>query len=582
MANDKLVRKVFYSYLTMSILTMVVATAGMLVDGIVIGQMLGQKCVSAFGLTSPISLLVAVIAGIFSNGGSACCSAHIGRGDEEGIKRNFTVASFCVGILAIIFTLILVMGSEQVANLLGAQGELLPLTMDYVIGIGVGIIPTMLTQVIMIYLQLANKAKLAFVSVIGMTITNIVLDVYFAAGLKLGMFGMGLATSVSYTVAFLICCTYFLDKNCQFKFTKLSGCFKELTEIISTGLPSALKICTTFRVLILNHLLLTIGGSIAVSAMAVQNNINQLLSSLTMGVGMTTMLISGIFFGERDGKMLEKTLRVSVKNGVVLSGVVSVLVIIFANPLVGLFLHGSPEAAELAARSLRFFAFSIPFSLVCIVLLYFYQCTKKLFMANLISVVHNLVFVVLIAFSCSTVLGTDAVWISFFCAEILTIALVYVVIRCKIGKWAKSWRDMMLLSEDFTPYPERVLDISLTNDMDQVMELSTRIHEFCLKYTDNKDKVGKLALCIEEIVGNIVKYGFTDRKIHSIDIRIIVLDDDIILRIRDDGVPFNPIQYDDENQSMIGETIGIHLVRKSAKEMNYNAAIGLNNFTIVL
>ena len=113
-------------------------------------------------------------------------------------------------------------------------------------------------------------------------------------------------------------------------------------------------------------------------------------------------------------------------------------------------------------------------------------------------------------------------------------------------------------------------------------ELSTRIHEFCLKYTDNKDKVGKLALCIEEIVGNIVKYGFTDRKIHSIDIRIIVLDDDIILRIRDDGVPFNPIQYDDENQSMIGETIGIHLVRKSAKEMNYNAAIGLNNFTIVL
>ena len=215
MANDKLVRKVFYSYLTMSILTMVVATAGMLVDGIVIGQMLGQKCVSAFGLTSPISLLISVVAGIFSNGGSACCSAHIGRGDEEGVKRNFTVACLCVGILAIFFTLILVMGSEQVANLLGAQGELLPLTMDYVTGIGVGIIPTMLTQVIMIYLQLANKAKLAFVSVIGMTITNIVLDVYFAAGLKLGMFGMGLATSVSYTVAFLICCTFFLDKNCQ-------------------------------------------------------------------------------------------------------------------------------------------------------------------------------------------------------------------------------------------------------------------------------------------------------------------------------------------------------------------------------
>ena len=73
MINDKLVQKVFYSYLAMSILTMVVATVGSLVDGIVIGQMLGETCVSAFGLTSPISLLISVVAGVFSTVGSASC-----------------------------------------------------------------------------------------------------------------------------------------------------------------------------------------------------------------------------------------------------------------------------------------------------------------------------------------------------------------------------------------------------------------------------------------------------------------------------------------------------------------------------
>ena len=582
MINDKLVQKVFYSYLAMSILTMVVATVGSLVDGIVIGQMLGETCVSAFGLTSPISLLISVVAGVFSTGGSASCSLYMGRGDEAGVKRNFTVAMFMISILAVIFTLVLVVGKEQIAILLGAQDELLPLTMDYIYGIGIGVIPTMLTQVIMIYLQLANKSKLAFASVIGMTVTNVTLDVYFAAGLQLGMFGMGLATSISYAVALLICCVCFWDKNCKLRFVKLSGGLKEALDIVVTGLPSALKIFSTFRVVILNHLLLIIGGAVAVSALTVQNNINQLLCSLTLGVGRTAMLISGIFFGERDSKMLEKTLRVSMKCGLLLSSMLSVAVIVFAKNLVGLFLHGSEETMELAVRSLRFFALSIPFALICIVLLNYYQCTKNLLMANLISIGHNFAFVILVALSCSPFLGTDAVWIAFLCAELLTIALAYVMIRYKTGKWAKSWQDMLLVSDEFSPSPERVLDISLTNNMEQVMELSVRIHEFCLKHTDNKEKVGKLALCIEEIVGNIVKYGFKDRKQHSIDIRIIVQEDDILLRIRDDGVSFNPIQYDDENQNAIGETIGIRLIRKSAKEMNYHAAIGLNNLTILI
>lgn len=427
MINDKLIKKVFYSYLAISILSSLTATIGARVDGIVIGQVLGPVCVSAFGISSPVVILTAAIAGIFSNGGS------------------------------------------------------------------------------------------------------------------------------------------------------------ELVQVFLVGLPSALnRACMSIRGISLNHLLMVLGGTMAVSALAVQNNINQIFSSITMGVGMTAMMLTGVFYGEKDDRALEKTLRVSLKSGVFLSGVTAVAVIISARPLVRLFLEGSEEGMVLAVRSLRFFCLSLPLPLICVVLINFYQCTKNLLLANVICIGHGLAFVVAVSFAMAPVLGMDAVWISFFCSEVLTLLTVLLIIRVKSGRWPKNWSDLALLPEDFRPSQERILDITIKNDMEQVMELSSRIHEFCGKYTMDSKKVGKLALCIEEMAGNIVQHGFKDEKMHSIDIRIIMSEETIFFRMRDDGIAFNPIPYADENFLSQEENIGIKLVQKIAKEMSYNNAIGMNNLTIVI
>jgi len=50
-------------------------------------------------------------------------------------------------------------------------------------------------------------------SALAMTARNITLDLVFATALKLDMFGMGLATSISYLAAMLVCCLHFLKKG---------------------------------------------------------------------------------------------------------------------------------------------------------------------------------------------------------------------------------------------------------------------------------------------------------------------------------------------------------------------------------
>ena len=578
MTNDYLIKKVFHSYLLISILAIMASTIGMIVDGIVIGQFLGEKCVSAFGFSGPVVILIAALAGVFSNGGSSVFSNHVGRGDMGRIRLNFTVT--CIGtlVIGIFFTVVSLFFSEPFARILGAEGELTALTAEYIRGFGAGGIFIMLSQVLLIYVRSDNSSVLGFVSVLVMTAVNITLDFVLGVALDLGMFGMGLATAVSYLACMLVCLIHFFKKDNRLKLSGLKGGAGEFKDVVLTGIPSALnRGCMTLRGVLLNHLLMTMGGSMAVSALAVQNNVNQFLSSVTMGIGMTVMLIAGIFFGERDEASLGKTLRVALRTGFIASSVVSLLVIIFARPVVGMFLDTGEAGMALAVRSLRFFCVSIPFSLVCVVLLYFYQCTRNLFMANYICIAHGLAFVVIYAFALAPFMGTDGVWVAFIFAELTTLLTGAVIAGVRRKGFPRRIGDVMLLPKSFEPHQERMLNLSIKNDMEQVMELSERIGAFCSKYSNDGEKIRKLSLCIEEMAGNVVEHGFRDQKTHWIDIKIIMEEDDIILRMRDNGIPFNPAASE-----LKEEQYGIAMIRGLAKEITYKNAVGMNNLMITV
>lgn len=87
---------------------------------------------------------------------------------------------------------------------------------------------------------------------------------------------------------------------------------------------------------------------------------------------------------------------------------------------------------------------------------------------------------------------------------------------------------------------------------------------------------------MEEMAGNVVEHGFSiDQKQHSIDIRVAHKNDEIILRIRDNCMAFNP---SDRMKKMepgeLGKNIGIHLVYQMASHVSYQNLLGLNVLTI--
>ena len=140
----------------------------------------------------------------------------------------------------------------------------------------------------------------------------------------------------------------------------------------------------------------------------------------------------------------------------------------------------------------------------------------------------------------------------------------------------------LLLPDDFDVPEKNRLDITVTNKA-EVLGLSERTHNFCINHGIEERRSMFAEICIEEMAGNIVDHGFGDGKNHFVDVRVIVNDSQIIIRIRDDCRSFDPKKWAEiHNPDDPTAHIGIRLVKKFSTEFNYVNVLKLNNLIVKL
>jgi anti-sigma regulatory factor (Ser/Thr protein kinase) len=88
-------------------------------------------------------------------------------------------------------------------------------------------------------------------------------------------------------------------------------------------------------------------------------------------------------------------------------------------------------------------------------------------------------------------------------------------------------------------------------------------------------------LTIEELASNIISFGFNDGKLHYICIKIVLIEKDIYIRMRDDSISYNPFEeLKDLDNEM--DYLGVSIIRAKAKSFAYNRTLAFNNLLIIL
>ena len=600
--NSELIKRTFGKYLAMSILITLSATLGMMIDNVIAGNLLGSGAVAAIGMSLSVFMLFSGCAGILETGAVALCARALGNRDADRVNVLFSVSLAAALAVGAALSVGGVAGADVLATMLGAaSGELHADTAAYLSGICSGAFAIVLLQLLMGFTRLDNAPQLGIVAIVGMSVCDVIFNLVAVCVLDLGLRGMGLATALAYCVAVGICCTHFLSKDNTLHLVNPVPHVGQLAGVLKTGLPDSLTRATVMvRTFTFNWLLLTVASAGAVAALSMLSSVNSFASSVTIGVGQTATLLCGIFFGEEDRGALKATLRTGMRMGLVLSCALCAVVFAFAPQVVGMFgLEGDAEAFGVVA--VRAFILCVPIDLINQLFVNYYQGTGNVRAASAIAVGQSGLFAVLFALGTVWFWGATAVWMSFLVGEAVTLALQLVVasVLWKRGA-AKRAADgapeaaadaceraglldkMMYLPETFQQDWRAWRAFSCEPDIASVAACSQQVAAWCEAQGIDGRRSYLVPLAVEEMAANAVEHGFAKTKHPAIDVKLILKrDGTLVLRIRDNGAPFNPMDLDLSAADSCS-AVGIRMLRQGVRGVEYQNTVGLNNVVVTL
>ncbi len=577
--NANLINKKIHQYILPGVLMTVAMQLGNVVDGMIVGNLLGSSAMAAIEISMPVLLFLQIPAMMLALGGAAEAAVLLGKRQMEKANGVFT-AAFVTGLaLSLLFAIFTPFLPGVLSMALAGNAELASLAEPY-IRVNFGGIPILTVAIIFCYFMNAdNHPQLGSALFIVANVVNLVLDVVFLKVFHLGMAGSALSTIIGYLVGMVTVVFYFCSKHRMLHFRKPGqNVLQNTFAAAKAGIPSAAFILmSALKSIIINSVVVRVLGNDSMAVYSVCANAVLIAELCVGGVISLIQNIAGILYGERDYfgiRMLCK--RVLIYS---YAAIAALLLIFLVSPqfIAGLFGIREGEMAELSKIALRIFACSFPFYVYNKFLMAYYQTILQAGLSTVITVLQGFVAIVPLTLVGMSFWGLPGVCIAAVVSEAVTIFLG--ICYRKWGQYTKKFtgQDLYMLPEIIE---ETYLDFSIENNIEDVVSLSEQIIQFCKKNNIVERDAKILGLALEEIAANIVKYGYRSDRKNYIDISFTIQDGKYILRIRDDGIPFNPLAKElPEGTHFIG---GIGLVRKMVSDFQYMRVLNMNNTVIEL
>ena len=582
-ANAKMITKLMLRLLPIQILLAAVGAVNGIVSGFFATNYVGINAMSAVGLYAPLGMLVTSISTILIGGSAILCGKYMGRNEQDKMQHVFSLNLALSALVAALFVaLYLLLGVFDLTGFLTRDAVVRPIFNRYLLGQAIGVLPLMLGNSFASFLLLENKGRRTLTASLVYIVVNVLLNYLFVQLLHWEAFGLALASSLGMWVFLGIQAESFLSGRSVFRFGGRPD-WKESGEILRIGLPGAASnVYQTARGLIVNRLLETFVGSVGISAFAASDSLMRIFWALPAGMLAVSRLMISVSVGEEDRQSLADVMRVMFRRFLPMMGAVCAAIILCAVPMTRIFYRDPAEPVYMmTVWGLRILPLCMPLSIICMHFTCYGQTSGKQGLVHLLALLDGVVCVAGFTALLIRSVGMNSVYIANVLNGVVTTLVIIGYAWLKKKRLPRNMEELMVIPDDFgVPEHER-MDLSVRS-LEGVVRISEQVQAFCLERGVDTRRAYLAGLAMEEMAGNIVDHGFTkDRRAHSIDVRVAHKDEDVILRIKDDCVPFDPHERRQiaENDD-VTKNIGVRMVFRIAQDVQYQNILGLNVLTI--
>ncbi len=317
-------------------------------DIVVVGRFAGSICVAAVGATTAlINLFLQFFIGL-SSGAAIVVAQEIGAKGKDSISKavhtSMAFALICGAILSLAGLLL----ARKLLAWMGTPEDIIDLAALYlkiyfsgavfniVYNFGAGVLRA----------NGETRKPLYYLTISG--IANVILNIIFVSAFRMDVDGVALATVMSQAISCVLVVRDLMKRNdavrLEVKKLKLNG--RLLSRMLRIGIPSGITQSTFSIGNVLVASVKNSFGSAAVAGSSAAASIQGVVSAFHSGFCQAQSSFAGQNYGAGDMARVRKSRNVSMYYMTVSALVLSVLMIVFARPLVGIYIVDSEAAIQ--------------------------------------------------------------------------------------------------------------------------------------------------------------------------------------------------------------------------------------------
>ena len=328
------------------------------VDSIVVGKYVGDNALAAVGTSMPIlNLLLAVFVGV-ATGAGIVISQHFGAKNRLALSRAI---GNCLTLAAIASVITMILGTiitRPLLHLLDTPASVFDWCAEYLIIFFLGSAGFTFYNILSGILRGLGDSFSALGFLLVATVLNIVLDIWFVAGLGLGVPGVSLATVIAQAISAALCFLKLLRMRDIFdlNLSMLKPRKDSAWHIVKLGVPSGItQGIMAVAMLVVQSLTNSMGEMVmACNVIIMRVDGFAMMPNMTFGQAMSVYAGQNVGAGRLD--RVERGLKEGMIMGVGISAVITAVLLLFGHALFDLFTD-TPELMDLAVRMMRILAF---------------------------------------------------------------------------------------------------------------------------------------------------------------------------------------------------------------------------------
>ncbi len=408
-----------------------------IVEGVFIGQVLGEGAFAAVNIAMPMVMINFSLADLIGVGASAPISVALGKGEHKTANNIFSCSVVLIFCVSVVMGCIMFFAAEPLSRLMGADSLLLDTAVRYLRAVALCSPLAALFFAVDNYLRICGFVKTSMVINIVSNILTIGLLTFFLLVLKMDVVGSALSTSLSLCACALVAMIPFITKKALLKFTKPQFSFGMLKQIAACGSPVFLNnISGRVTSILMNISLMTLGaevlgqggGQTAVAVYAVLMYASDLCWPLLYGIADSLSPALGYNWGARKYDRV-KSIAKCAYIGTAVIGLASTALLFFCPGMIASWFVKAEDVKlfEIATHAIRLFCLAYLFRWIGVVTQSFFSAIEKPLQATAVSVGTAFLFPVVLLGALWR-FGLDGIWFNFVGVNALSATLSLVLL----------------------------------------------------------------------------------------------------------------------------------------------------------